>query len=318
MSCIRKIKTFVRLLRSEPKKIYQVLVSNFAKSSVSHLFPDRFFLKIQYKSVFGRRLDLKEPKTFTEKLNWLKLYDRNPEYCKIVDKYEVRKYIAQQLGEEYLIPLLGVWDRVEDIDFDKLPEQFVLKCTHDSGSVVLCSGKNCFDYNAAKIKLAAKLKSNLFWHGREWPYKDLKPRIIAEQYMENEDGEDLIDYKFFCFNGKPEFVYVSQGLSNHETARLCYMWLDWTPTPFRRTDFDLFETLPPRPKRFDQMLEAAKLLSRDYPFARVDFYEINGQLYFGEITFYPGAGFTAFEPEEWDYKLGKLLEIPVNKFEKSR
>ncbi len=270
---------------------------------------------MQYKSVFGKKLNLKNPKTFNEKLQWLKLYDRNPEYCRLVDKYDVKKYISDTIGDEFIIPTLGVWDHFEDIDFDTLPDRFVLKCTHDSGSVVLCKDKKSFDIDGARKKLTRKLGMNLFWHGREWPYKNLKPRIIAEQYMECDNGEELIDYKFFCFGGDPKFVYVSQGLSNHATASLSYLWMDWTRAPFYRGDFPQFDQLPEKPKTYDKMVEFAKSLSKEYPFARVDFYEINGNLYFGEITFYPGSGFTIYEPDGWDAKMGDWITLPNKKQE---
>lgn len=305
-----KIKTLFKLIKNDPKKINQAIMTTWANSPISHLVPDKVFLRMQYRAVFGKKLNLKEPKTFNEKLQWLKLYDRNPEYCRLVDKYEVKKLISDTLGEEYIIPTLGVWDSFDDIDFDSLPDRFVLKCTHDSGSVVLCRDKATFDVASARAKLTKKLNSNLFWHGREWPYKDLKPRIIAEQFMECDSGEELIDYKFFCFGGTPEFVYVSQGLSNHATAHLSYVTLDWEAAPFYRSDFPVFDQLPDKPQTFDQMLAFSRQLAKDYPFVRVDFYEINGKLYFGELTFYPGAGFTPFYPEEWNLIWGEKLPLP--------
>lgn len=304
-----KIKTFFSVLKNDPKELKRLLIYNISKSSISHIIPDKMFLKIQYKSVFGKKLNLKNPKTFNEKLQWLKLYDRNPEYCKFVDKYEVKKYISEKIGEQYIIPTLGVWDKFEDIDFDLLPNQFVLKCTHDSGSVVICRDKANFDISAAKKKIESKLSSNLFWHGREWPYKNVKPRIIAEEYMEDASSEDLKDYKFYCFNGEPRFLYLSHGLSNHATGRISYLTLDWEREPFKRNDFAPFEDLPPKPANYELMIEFCKQLSKDIPFLRVDFYDINGQLYFGELTFFPGSGFTKFEPVEWDEKIGDWLDI---------
>ncbi len=270
---------------------------------------DKRNIMIKYKIRTGRKLNLDNPTRFNEKLQWLKLYDRNPIYRQLVDKYSVREYISQELGEEFLVPLLGVWDNAKQIDFDKLPDQFVLKCNHDSGSVIICRDKDFFDSKKAVKSLNKKLKKTGFWYGREWPYKNLKPRIIAEQYMECDNGEELIDYKFFCFSGEPKFVYVSQGLSDHSTAHLSYVWLNWEQAPFCRTDFPQFDKLPEKPKTFEKMIEYSKLLAKNYPFARVDFYEINGQMYFGEITFYPGSGFTVFDPEEWDEKLGEWIDL---------
>lgn len=293
-----------------PSQIVKAAFNKLVSMDRLHWMPDKSFLKLRYWSLTGKKLNLEDPKTLNEKLQWLKLYNRDPFYRKLVDKQDVKEYIAQTIGEEYLIPTLGVWDRFEDIDFDSLPQRFVLKCTHDSGSVVLCGDKDTFDIAAAREKLNDKLSKSLFWEGREWPYKGLKPRIIAEQYMENEDGSELVDYKFFCFGGDPEFVYVSQGLSDHHTARISYVSMDWKPEPFHRSDFMQFEEIPSKPKNFDKMVEFSRKLASDYPFVRVDFYEICGKLYFGEITFFPGSGYTEFKPDEWNLFWGKRLVLP--------
>ena len=305
-----KINTLANLILHDRKAINKAIAANISKSRFSHLIPDKAYLKYMYKAHFGKKLDLKEPKTFNEKIQWLKLYDRKPEYCSFVDKYEVKKYIAETLGEEYIIPTLGIYDHFDEIDFDTLPEQFVLKCTHDSGSVVICRDKSSFDKEQAKEKLMKNFESNLYWHGREWPYKDLKPRIIAEKYMEEKGSDDLIDYKFYCFNGEPKFLYVSVGLSNHETARIGFVSFDWNIMEMKRTDFEGLVELPVKPVTFDKMVEFSKVLSKDIPFLRADFYEINGELYFGEMTFFPGAGFTKLEPDGWDEKLGEWIVLP--------
>lgn len=302
-----KLGTLVRLIKS-PRTLKVALMSKYSKSKLSHALCDKTYIKMQYKAVMHKKLNLKDPKTFNEKLQWLKLHDRNPLYTKLVDKVDAKIYVAKHIGEECIIPTLGVWDRVEDIEWDKLPEQFVLKCTHDSGSVVICRDKSTFDKEKAIKKLKKKLKSNLFWFSREWPYKDLKPRIIAEVYL-SELSEGIIDYKFFCFSGEPKFLYVSQGLENHETARISYVSLDWEQEPFRRTDFKTFETLPPKPQKFDQMLEYSKKLSAGTAFMRVDFYEVKGKVYFSEMTFFPGAGLTEFAPSEWDEKIGEYIDL---------
>ena len=271
------------------------------------------YLKYMHKNIIGEKLDLKNPKGFNAKLQWLKLYDRKPEYCRMVDKYEVKKYVAQKIGEEFLIPTLGIYNRFEEIDFDALPNEFVLKCTHDSGSVVICRDKATFDMKAAKKKLKKKMRTNLFWHGREWVYKGVKPRIIAEKYMQDGEDKDLKDYKFYCFGGVSKFLYISQGLSDYSTARVSYVSLDWEKEPFHRSDFATFEELPSKPVSFDEMIEFCKILSQDIPFLRVDFYEINRKLYFGEMTFFPGAGFTALEPAEWEAELGEWITLPEKK-----
>lgn len=295
------------------KNPYKVFVHFAGKGHFANM-DDEKYVKWMFRGKMGKPLDLNNPRTFNEKLQWLKLYHRKPEYTMMVDKYLVREYIKEKLGEEYLIPLLGVWDSPDEIDFDALPNQFVLKCNHNSGlGMYICKDKSKMDVEQVKEALRKGLAQDYFSFYREWPYKDVKRRIIAEQYMEEESGSDLIDYKFYCFNGKPEFVYVSQGLSDHATARLSYVWLDWTSTPFYRTDYAPFEEVPPKPKTFEKMLEAAQQLSAEIPFARVDFYEINGRMYFGEITFFPGAGFTTFYPEDWDQKFGEQLKLPEEK-----
>lgn len=278
---------------------------------------DEMYLRIMYRQRMGKRLDLKNPKTFNEKLQWLKLYDRKPEYTTMVDKYEVKKYVADRIGEEYIIPTLGVWDRFEDIDFDSLPDQFVLKCTHDSGGLAICRDKKAFNEKAAKAKIDKSLKRNYYYSGREWAYKNVKPRIIAEQYMEENNGaekaKDLVDYKFYCFNGEPRFLYVSQGLENHATARISFLTLDWRFAPYERSDYAPFEELPEKPKNYDDMLRICKMLSKDIPFLRVDLYEINGHVYFSELTFSPCSGFMPFKNPEHDLEIGEMIQLPIMK-----
>ena len=197
------IERFLKLIRS-PRRILLGLTSR----GFLNFLPDETILKIKFKDRIGKELNLKKPKTFNEKLQWLKLYDRNPAYTKLVDKYEVRKHIAKTIGQEYLIPLLGVWDTFEDINFSKLPNQFVLKCTHDSGGLIICTDKNRLDIDAARKKINKCLKRNYYYPGREWPYKNVKPRIICEKYMVDESGTELKDYKFMCFNGEVKCIFV--------------------------------------------------------------------------------------------------------------
>ncbi len=281
--------------------------------SLSKMIPDKMYLSLFYYRTFGQFPNFRHPRTFSEKIQWLKLYDRNPEYTKMVDKYEVKQYIAKIIGSQYVIPILGVWNKFEDIDFSKLPNRFVLKCTHDSGGVIICKDKTSFDVIAAQKKLNKNLKRNLYYYGREWPYKNVPRRIIAEEFMEDKNSIGLKDYKFFCFDGKAKFLYLSEGLDNHESARISYVTLDWEQAPFYREDFKPFDVLPSKPVNFDKMIQIAEKLSNGIPFVRVDFYEINERLYFGELTFYPGAGFTKFRPREWDLKLGQLIKLPVKR-----
>lgn len=279
--------------------------------------PDKQYLELMYRVRMGKKLDLKNPQTFNEKLQWLKLYDRKPEYTMMVDKYEAKKYVADKIGNEYIIPTLGVWDSYDEIDFEGLPNQFVLKCTHDSGGLVICRDKKQFDKEAAREKIEKSLKSNFFWVGREWPYKNVKPRIIAEKYMKDTETKDLRDYKVYCFNGIAKFLYLSEGMEEHTTAKVSYVNLDWTPAEFRRSDYQEFDSLPPKPERLEDIIKLAEVLAKGLNFIRADFYEINNRIYFGEMTFFPGAGFTPFISEMDDLRMGKLLNLPLEKGNKN-
>lgn len=271
---------------------------------------DETYLKLRYNCIMGKKLNLDNPVTYNEKLQWLKLYDRKPEYTKMVDKYEAKKYVANIIGEEYIIPTLGVWDNVNDIDFDTLPNQFVLKCTHDSGGLVICKDKAELDIENAKNTLNHFLNRNFYSVHREWPYKDVKPRIIAEKYMEDESKTDLKDYKFFCFNGEPKLLYISEGLSDHSTAKISFADMDYNIAEFKRNDFKPFYELPKKPVNFEKMKELAKVLSKDRAFIRVDFYEIHKKIFFGELTFFPCSGYLPFDPKEYDKVLGDWITLP--------
>lgn len=271
---------------------------------------DKAYLKLRYNCIMGKKLNLDNPVTYNEKLQWLKLYDRKPEYTKMVDKYEAKKYVADIIGEEYIIPTLGIWDNVNDIDFDTLPNQFVLKCTHDSGGLVICKDKTELDIENAKNTLNHFLNRNFYNVHREWPYKDVKHRIIAEKYMEDESGKDLKDYKFFCFNGEPKLLYISEGLSDHSTAKISFADMDYNIAEFKRNDFKPFDELPKKPINFEKMKELAKVLSKDRAFIRVDFYEINKKIFFGELTFFPCSGYLPFDPEKYDKVLGDWITLP--------
>lgn len=275
---------------------------------------DRKYAEWCYRFERNGKIDILNPKTFNEKIQWMKLYYHNPILTKFVDKYEAKFLVADKIGQEHIIPTLGVWDSFDDIDFSTLPEKFVLKTTHGGGSlgVVVCTDKSSFDMQAAKSKLNASLKSDYYQY-REWAYKNVKRRIIAEKFM-SDDSENnkngISDYKFYCFNGVPKFLYMSQGLEVHETARISFLTMDWQFAPFRRIDFAPFEQLPAKPRTFDQMIEVCKKLSSGLPFVRVDLYEIDQQVYFSEMTFYPCNGSMPFYPQEWDLKTGEMFELP--------
>lgn len=274
---------------------------------------DKTYLKMRYYAHFGVKLDLNNPRTFNEKLQWLKLYDRNPQYTQLVDKYKVKKFINEMIGSEYVIPLLGAWDTFDEIDFDLLPNQFVLKCTHDSGGIVICKDKDALDFNEAKRKLGRSLEQNFFYWGREWPYKDVKPRIIAEQYMVDESGTELKDYKVLCFNGTPRLIDVDYNRYVKHMRNL--YTTDWKYIDAEIEYPTNKERQIERPEKLDEMLEIAAKLSKDIPFVRVDFYVINNQIYFGEMTFYHESGIGRFKPENFNYELGEMICLPAEKKE---
>lgn len=269
--------------------------------------PDKLYISFMFRRQMGYWMNWNAPKTFNEKLQWLKIHNRNPLYTQLVDKYEVRKYIAEKINSEYLVPLLGVWDNVDDIDFDKLPNQFVLKCTHDSGSVIICKDKINFDFDSAKTRLSSRLRHNYFFYAREWPYKNVKPRIIAEEYMEDPSGE-LRDYKFFCFNGDVNFLQVDyeRFIDHHR----CIFDANWNIQQFSIIYPPKKEVKISKPSNLNKMLDIASKISKEIsPFIRVDFYECNEKLFIGELTFYPEAGFAKFTPNSWDQTFGSLLTI---------
>ena len=267
------------------------------------------FLRRKYRLVMGRELDLDQPTTYTEKLQWLKLYDHRPEYTTMVDKYEVKEYVAHRIGGEYVIPLLGVWERVEDIDFDSLPQRFVLKTTHDSGGIVVCRDKASLDIPAARKKLRYFLRRNYYDCNREWPYKNVKPRVIAEAYMEDSRQGELRDYKFFTFGGEPKVLYIAQGRGRGAPTVADFFDMDFNHLPFT-IDHDMAPELPEKPENFELMKELAAKLSQGTPQLRVDFYEVDGKVYFGEMTFFHCSGMAPFHPEEWDGRFGAWVTLP--------
>lgn len=271
--------------------------------------PDTVYLKYMYKKEMGRKLDLKNPKTFNEKLQWLKLHDRNSIYTKMVDKYEVRQYIKETIGEKYLIPLIGgPWEKFRDIDFSKLPKQFVLKCTHDSGSVTICTDKNKFDIEKVRKKIDRSLRGNFFYGGREWPYKNVKPRIIAEKYMVDESGTELKDYKIFNFNGVPQIIQVDfNRFAGHKRNLYTTNWEFLEVAIEYPSDSNIKID---KPEKLEEMLNLAQMLSKSIPHLRTDFYSIGNKIYFGELTFYHESGFGKFMPDEWDKKFGDWIILP--------
>ena len=295
---INKIITAFR----EPSRILLFILNRTAC-----LWPDKLFLEIKFRLMMGQKLNLKNPKTFNEKLQWLKLYNRKPEYTTMVDKYAVKDYVASKIGQEYIIPTLGIWNSVDEIEWDKLPNQFVLKTTHGGGGggVVICKDKTTFDIKAAKQKLQKSLKSDIYLNFREWPYKDVPKRIIAEKYMTDESN-DLEDYKIHTFNGVPKFILLCRDRFKGKMIDDFYS-TDWDLLDVRRPGHPNSPTPQNPPKELVEMLRLSEILSKDIPFLRVDFYTSNNKVYFGELTFYPASGMSKFEPEIWDKVFGDWL-----------
>ena len=267
---------------------------------------DEKYLRLLFRLRMGRKLDLDNPKTFCEKLQWLKIHGREEIYTTMADKYLAKQFIAGIIGEKYVVPLLGVWDRFDDIDFDALPDKFVLKCNHDSGSAIICRDKTKLDKENARKILEKSLKTDYFILKREWPYKNINRRIIAEEYLEDEPGVNLFDYKFFCLNGIPRIMYVIEGASDNPTEAFFDMEQNYLDLEME----DPRPKIPPRlPDCFDEMKRLAAELSDGVPFLRVDFFCVKGRLYVGELTFFHESGFGEIKPKEWDEKLGNMLDL---------
>ena len=301
----RKIRTAVKII-IDPA----VRFDAFNIWGLNRNMPDDKYLKKQFKFTLGRELDLENPQTLCEKIQWLKLYDRRPEYVNMVDKYEVKKLVADKIGSQYVVPLLGVWDKFDDIDFDTLPDQFILKCTHDSGGFVVCTDKAKFDKEAAKNKLEASLKQNYFTFYREWVYKHVKPRIIAEEYIPTLGKPDSVEYKLSCFNGVAKLITLCRGIAHSS--------YDVRTNDHYDRDFHVYyknstSNPPAIPPQMDEIINISEKLSAGIPYVRVDSYIHNNKVYFGEITFYTWSGLMVFDPPEWDYTLGSWVELPKEK-----
>lgn len=285
------------------RNIYQIL----NRLGLLNLLSDQTYTRLKYRLKMGRRLNLKKPETFTEKLNWLKLYGHDPRCIPLVDKWEVTRFVCERIGESYCVPKYGVWDRFEDIPFDDLPNQFVLKCTSDSGGIVICKDKSRLDLTRARQVLTRSYKRNYYWHNREWPYKGLKPRILAEAYLSDSSVGGLNDYKFFCFDGKPELMFIATGRAEGKT---CFDFFDmdfnWIPVKQR---YPNAVKRPEKPACFDEMAMLAGKLAQGFKHVRVDFFCINEKIYFSELTFTHFGGYERFEPERYDAVFGKLLKL---------
>lgn len=299
------LKGFV-ILFTKPKIIGIILLGKF-----SFLFPDKQYLQMMYWLHLGRKLNLKNPKTFNEKLQWLKLYNHKPEYTIMVDKVKAKEYVAKLIGEEHIIPTLGVWDDPDDIDFDALPDQFVLKCNHNSGTgMCICRDKSKLDIEKVKAELRKGLKENYYMRWREWPYKNVPRKILAEKFMVDESGTELKDYKIFCFNGEPRYCQLISDRNTDEKIDFYDMhWKRLVGLVGLNDKVHNSEYAIPCPESFEDMKQMASLLAKSIPFSRIDFYEINHQAYFGEITFFPATGFGNFNPREWNVKMGDMITL---------
>lgn len=304
MSILHKVHTLGKMLTNSD---FRFMI--FANLGLKKNVPGDVFLKRLYRFKMGRELNLEQPELYTEKLQWLKLYDHRPAYTTLVDKYAVKQYVADKIGSQYVIPMLGAWDRVEDIDFDGLPDRFVLKTTHDSGGIVICRDKNTLNIPEAKRKLNYFLNRNYYYQNREWPYKHVPHRVIAEAYMEDSTTRELRDYKFFTFGGEPKVLYIAQGRGRGEPTVADFFDMDFHHLPFT-IDHDTAPVPPEKPRCFEEMKRLAAILSEGTPQLRVDFYEVDGKVYFGEMTFFHCSGMEAFHPEEWDRKFGSWVRLP--------
>ena len=297
----RKIHTLLHTPRIIPRW--------FAKQPFFRYVPDRLALKILYKNIFFKDLNLKNPQTFNEKLQWLKLYDRHPEYTTMVDKYAVKKYVSDLIGKEYIIPTLGVWSNFDEINVDSLPDKFVLKCTHSSGDIIICRDKASFDKESAQKKMDYFLQKDFYLIAREWPYKNVPRRIIAEKYMEDEKTKELRDYKFFCFDGEVKAMFVATERQRKEEP-----YFDFFTPDFNNMGIVQGHPNSPRkiekPATFEEMKKIATKLSKGLPHVRVDLYDVNGKVYFGEMTFFHHTGMVPFVPNKWDKIFGDWLQLP--------
>lgn len=300
----RKLSVLKKLLLNKESRF-----DFFASRGFFDAWSDEKFIRMKYKIKMGKTLNLENPQTYSEKLQWIKINDHNPLYTRLVDKYEVKSYITDLIGEKYVIPTLGVWEEFDDINFDSLPNQFVLKCTHDSGGLVICRDKKSLDIANTRKIITKCLNRNFYKLGREWPYKNVKPRIIAEVYMEDSLTQELRDYKFFAFNGEVRALFIAtERQKAGEDVKFDFFDADYNYLPFRQ-GHENASRQPEKPICFDEMKNLASVLSKGLKEVRVDFYEVDGKVYFGEMTFFHHGGWTPFDPPEWDEKFGEWIKL---------
>lgn len=308
---MKRFQKIFDVIRNKPGSLIVVVLSRFG---ISPWISDKLYLRLIYRAYMGYWMNFERPKTFQEKLQWLKINNRNPLYSQMVDKFAAKEYVARLIGEEHIIPTLAVYNNVEEIDFDLLPDQFVLKTTHDSQSAIICVDKSTFDKEKALKRLKKKLKTQYYWLSREYPYKNVPPRIIAEQYMGELGATDMIDYKFFCFNGEVKYCQVIKDRSIAET--IDFFDSNWqhqelyglTLTPGIKQSLNHIS----KPENYDEMLKIAALLSDNVPFLRVDLYNVHGKIYFGEMTFFPNGGYGTFIPKQWNDIMGDMIDLKLD------
>lgn len=306
---MRKVKKLLNYLLYNPAKLFSIGLLEFMRIRVIRLLiPAKLFIKFEYKLYMGKNLNIENPKTFNEKLQWLKLYDQNPLYTKLADKYEVRQYVREKIGEQYLVPLIGVYDSVEDIPFNELPGQYVLKCTHDSGTAIIKNAANKMSDNDIKYKLKKAIKRDYYYEHREWGYKHIKPRIICEQLIKTQDNNPPRDYKIFCFDGEPKFLFVASDRGSG--TKFDFFDMNWNKYPlmqhYPNSNYDIH-----KPKKWKDMVDCARKLSQGFTHVRVDFYiDIEDKVFFGEMTFCHMGAFERFEPEEYDEYFGRFIKLP--------
>lgn len=302
---------FIKIMKN-PKMI----ISYIYATGLLNLLSDKTALKILWWSKNGKKLNLEEPKTYNEKIQWIKLNIRNPKLTNLVDKYKVREYITNLIGSEYLIPLLGSWKYPQEINYNNLPDSFVLKCNHNAGvGLYICRNKSNINIKNVNKNLNKGLSENFYYKSREWAYKNVERRIICEQYMEDGFNKSLRDYKFFCFNNKAKFIYISEGLEDHSTAKISFYDLEGNEMPFHRADYNGFAEKPIMPSNLGDMIKIANKIAKDIniPFVRVDLYSIQNKVYFSEITLYPNSGYVPFVPSNWDEILGSWIDLNTYK-----
>ncbi len=305
------IYTVWKYIRNPSKLVLDI--GKYDNYRFARFVPDKIYIKCLFMKYMKTKLNLSNPQTFSEKLQWLKLYDRKPEYTKMADKVAVKKYVADKIGLDFIIPTIGIYNSVDEIPFDKLPENYVIKCTHDSGSTFICKKDLNPDIEQIKNSLSQKINTNFYWYGREWPYKNIKPQIIVEEFIPDENGNCPVDYKFFCFDGKMEIFKIdynrfTKRAANYYDKNCNFLEIGKihsTPDPSIKLEL---------PDNFDEMVKITEILSKGIPFLRVDLYSVNNRIYFGELTFYPSSGIEPFIGDG-DIIMGKLLNLPKNIFE---